>query len=108
MAGMDSLFDLAEDVLDGIDRVIGPPGGSTSDQPKRTDRAQSVQSPASRRGSSSPSSGPSSSTAVTRRSYRVVEFIDGSGADTWVVTNGYDRAECSSAEFAARVRYALG
>lgn len=99
---MDSLFDLAEDVLDGVDRVIGQPGPA-SGQSKRSDRAQGVRPPASRQESQ-----PSSSTAVARRSFRVVEFIDESGADTWVVTNGYDRAECSSAAFAARVRDALG
>ncbi len=93
---MDSLFDLADDILDGVDRVIGSNGSPIErvTQKRSTDRR-------------SPAPLPSSSTAIARRHFRVIEAIE-DGVNVWVVTDGYDRAECSSAVFAARVRDSLG
>ncbi len=96
---MDSLFDLADDVLDGVEQALGS-NGSPAERPARKSSAA-----ASARRGSAPSS--SSSTAVARRQFRVIEAIE-NGIDVWVVTDGYDRAECSSAAFAARVRDSLG
>ncbi len=93
---MDSLFDFADDVLDGVEQVLGPPAERS---------AQPAPSPPSRRGSSAGS--PSSSTVIVRRQFRVIEAIE-DGDPVWVVTDGRDRAECSSAAFANRVRDSLG
>ena len=97
MAGVDSLFDLAEGVLDGFDRILGP-----ENSPNRRPDAKAT---ASRH---DPRPSRETSIAVAKRRFRVVEAINEDGADVWVVTDGRDRAECSSAAFAARVRDALG
>lgn len=105
--GIHSFFDLADDLLD----TIGAPAAPQR-RPSRSSR--SSREADSGHGSPAPASSPAPQAAATtgtlaRQSYRVIDSIDAStGAQTWVVTNGRDRAECSSQELAARVRAALG
>lgn len=94
-----SLFDLADGAIDVI-ASMGP-----SD--RRPDAGRSIRrrtgpAPRARLASGSESSG-------SRERYRVVESLDAqTGAMCWVVTDGIDRAECGTAQFAQKVKAALG
>lgn len=104
-SSIDQLFGVAEAVVDGIE-------GVSRALPRR--RPAPAAAPAAESGPRGASAGASSApagTAVARRPrpFRVVESIDaGDGRTVWVVTDGADRAECSSPEFARRVQVALG
>lgn len=107
MSTIGSFFDLLDDGIDAFENLSGMP----SSRERR--RAPPSASSGDRR---KPAPAPTATTAVVvassaRRtgSFRVVEATDAdTGRTSYVVTNGRDRAECSSAEFAARVRDALG
>lgn len=107
MSGIDSLFDLADAALDAFDRLSPEAPGRRPTAPSPATHA-SAAPPAGSTRSGSAGSGRRSVAIATSR-FRVVDAIDaGTGAETWVVTDGRDRAECNSAEFARRVRVALG
>lgn len=116
---IDRFFGIAEAVvggLEGVSRSVGEPGGAgrgngragRARQDHRDqgggDRGRSAQYDDKERG------GKDASLARRAKSpYRVVESIDSeSGRTLWVVTDGHDRAECSSAEFASKVLVSLG
>lgn len=106
-SGIDSFFDLAERTLDAIGAPpLGPRQATVVPSARtQTRAARSSSAPAPAPGASSNST----SLAVTAREFRVVDAIDAqTGSPSWVVTNGRDRAECSSRDFAERVRTALG
>lgn len=106
--GIHSFFDLADDLLDTIGAPAAPPRRSSRSS-RQADARQGASSPSP---SLAPDHAPqavATGGALARQSYRIIESIDATtGAQAWVVTNGQDRAECSSQEFAARVRAALG
>jgi arylsulfatase A-like enzyme len=101
------IFDLADSVLDALE---GKPVGSTAAQrqPAPSVKSRSVDDTRTVTRTVAPGR------ALPQRSaghgaYRIVESHDGgTGEIRHVVTDGHDRAECSSVEFARKVRDALG
>jgi hypothetical protein len=51
---------------------------------------------------------PEASSERAARRFDVLEVIESTGGLSWIVSNGRDNATCNSAEFAERVRVALG
>jgi hypothetical protein len=104
MSTIGSFFDLLDAGVDAFERLADAP---PSRGPRRAPQARPADA-----GRRRPASTPSSSVALAARrvgGFRVVESTDAdTGRASHVVTDGRDRAECSSAEFAARVRDALG
>jgi hypothetical protein len=58
--------------------------------------------------SGEPSQLPESSRHRTTQRFDVLEVLELTGGLSWIVTNGRNSATCDSAEFAERVRVALG
>jgi hypothetical protein len=58
--------------------------------------------------SGEPSQLPGASRQRAARCFDVLEVIEPTGGLSWIVSNGRDSATCNSAEFAERVRVALG
>jgi hypothetical protein len=95
-------------LLDHLEDLFGlPPMPSSPPPPPRTARGSSPPPPAAATTPALPQV--SISSAISRQEFRIIESIDAqTGSEIWVVTNGRDRAECRSQEFATRVRAALG
>lgn len=104
------IFDLADSVLDVLE---GKPVGSTAAQrqPAPSAKSRSVDDTVDDTRAVARTITPSRS--LPRKSaghgaYRIVESHDGStGEIRHVVTDGHNRAECTSVEFARKVRDAL-
>lgn len=105
MGGISSFFDLAEGALDAFDASgIGGRSARRAAAPAADPDPRAAVPRAATRGTVV-----SGESALTRQRFRVVESIDAqTGATQWVVTDGVERAECSSATLAERVRVALG
>lgn len=99
---IDQVLDLTDAFVGGLEALFGD-GSAGSSSPSPTSHAHRPTReihPAAREGTP---------VAVQRRRFSVEEVIDAdTGRPVFVVTNGRDRAECSSREFADRVRGALG
>lgn len=110
MRGITQIFDLAGSVLDAIDVIDGEPTRSTTAQrPAPPTRSRAGRAGESDARTATPSRSLSRVGTASRGTYRIVESHDGgTGEVRFVVTDGRDRAECSSAEFARRVRDGLG
>lgn len=95
---IDRIYDRAEGLVDGADRVLN--------RHKRME-----QKVVSKRGQGPHATRPAaanSATAIVRQRYRMVDAIDTeSGSEVFVVTDGAERAVCSSRAMAERVRDAL-
>ena len=82
---MERVLGFAEGAVGLVERalLVGPPLGETSQLSE------------------------ASSERAARR-FDVLEVIESTGGLSWIVSNGRDSATCNSAEFAERVRVALG
>jgi hypothetical protein len=104
------LLDFVEELF-GLPPMTSPQPAPPSAQPARAARGSS---PPPAREPVPPPALPqvralSGDVAISRQEFRVIGSIDAAtGSEIWVVTNGRDRAECGSQEFALRVRAALG
>ncbi len=80
------MLGLADDAVSSLERIlfVGPRRDERNRQPAGSSRR-----------------------ATGSRRFRVVEAIEPDGKSSWVVTNGYDRAVCNSAQFAEQVKVAL-
>lgn len=119
MAGLNSLFDLADGMLNAFEGVSGvAPGHDRDEPPARVARGSSpgvraVVEPHARGDRRDlRSAPPSSETGIvvsSRARCQTVEAIDAiTGETTWVVTSGRDRVECNSADLARKVSNILG
>ena len=116
MSGLNSLFDLADGMLDAFE------GASPKGERHESARAARGSSPDVRavtgpRGYSAHGTGhraesPCTETGIvvlSRSRCQTIEAIDAAtGETTWIVTSGRDRAECNSAELAQKVSALLG
>lgn len=110
MGSIDRFFDVADDVMDGFDGVLG----IIEDHRRKPAAATAAPAPAAApppRRRRQPEPRVTETAIVQRRpgaTFKVHEVIEESGETTWVVTDGRERAVCSSAELAEKVRVALG
>lgn len=102
---IDRVFDLIDDTVDKVDRVLNR-SKYTEDQ-HRTRRAKAGRqerldtSPTVKVAKPAP---PSTSTAIAARQFRIVEAIAAeTGTTIFVVTNGTVRAECSTRDLAEKI-----
>jgi len=114
MPGIDAIFDLAEGALAAFDQVSGIPGEGAGRRPGAATAGEARR--ASPRDQARPAPGRPTPTTASRAlartvvsgAFRVDDVIDAeTGRAVYVVTNGRDRAECNSREFAERVRASL-
>jgi len=81
------LLEIADDAVGAVERILFV-------APRRAEPTLQAVAASQRRASGPPR-------------FRVVEVIEPTGESSWVVTNGYQRAVCNSAQFAEQVKVAL-
>ena len=100
---IDQVLDLTDAFVGGLEALFGGAGSSSA-----STSSTSSTSPASP-GEIHPAARGGTPVSVEQRSFSVEEVIDAdTGRPVFIVTNGRDRAECSSRAFALRVKDALG
>ena len=96
-SAIDRVFDLVDSVVDKADHVLNR-SKYTEEQhrARRAKRAEVIDT--------APSVKVSSSTTLAVRQWKIIEALDAqSGAAIFVVTNGRERAECSTRELADKL-----
>jgi D-lyxose ketol-isomerase len=98
---IDGFFDMVDSLVDHADRVFNRTQRvEDQHQARRTSRTRQVDQPAQ---------GRSTSTEIAPRRFRLVEAIaPETGLTIFVVTNGAERAECSSRGLAEKILHFLG
>jgi hypothetical protein len=97
--GIDRVFDLVDSVVDKADRVLNR-AKYTEDTHKIRHASKKVIGTEEVKASPLPST----ATAIVTRQFRIIEAVDSeSGITIFVVTNGGQRAECSTRELAEKI-----
>jgi hypothetical protein len=118
ISAIDRIFDLVDNLVERTDHALHR-GKQTEEKhrarhtkkpPEAIDAASTVKTPSSTTSTpSTPSTPSTSSTALaTRRCFRIVESITPeTGVMIFVVTNGAQRAECTTRELAEKIMRGL-
>lgn len=98
--GIDRVFDLVDSMVEKADRVLN--------RAKYTDDAHKIRHATTKKAVGTETSPVvqsfSTETAIAPRPFRIIEAVDSeSGFTIFVVTNGSQRAECSTRELAEKI-----
>jgi hypothetical protein len=103
ITAIDRVFDLVDSVVDKADRVFNR--AKYTDEQHRARRAKIIDTVPAVKAVKKEASPPSSSTAIVKRRFRIVEAIAAeTGCAIFVVTDGGSaRAECTTRELAEKI-----